>query len=58
MLFFYFSLVYNGLSDSILWTTDYKDIRSDHAELTDRGRYFYWTIAELQTLSLVLVIAS
>jgi len=35
------------LCDSILWTTEYKGIRTYHAELTDRSMYFHLTGTEM-----------
>lgn len=37
----------NRLCDSILWTTEYKGIQTDHAELTDRSIYFHFTGTEM-----------
>lgn len=43
-----FAFIYR-LFDSILWTTEYKDIRTNHAELTDRSMYFHLTGTEMAT---------
>jgi len=43
-----FAFIYR-LFDSILWTTEYKGIRTDHAELTDRSMYFHLTGTEMAT---------
>jgi len=48
---FCFTRIYNGLAGSTLWTTEYNDTRFNHAELTDRGTYFHWTVGQTPELT-------